>query len=64
MLLRYAHDDMEDTVLQISSIKKVAWMDDRTQGTKGKVAWTNDWTLEGKVMRTKERTSERNSHNF
>jgi hypothetical protein len=36
MLLRYAQEDMEDTVLQNGSIGKVAWEDDRTQG---KVTW-------------------------
>ena len=30
MLLRYAHEDMEDTVLQNGSVGKVARMDDRT----------------------------------
>jgi hypothetical protein len=32
MLLRYAHEDMEDTVLQNGSVGKVAWADDWTQG--------------------------------
>jgi hypothetical protein len=31
MLLRYAQEDMEDTVLQNGFIRKVAWIDDRTQ---------------------------------
>jgi hypothetical protein len=50
MLLRYAHEDMEDTVLQNGSV--------------GKVAWKDDWTPEGKITRTEERTLEINSHNF
>jgi predicted HNH restriction endonuclease len=61
MFLRYAHEDMEDTVLQNGSVGKVARTDDRTQG---KVARTDDRTPEGKVTRTDNRTSERNSHNF
>jgi hypothetical protein len=32
MLLRYAHEDMEDTVLQNGSVRKVARADDWTQG--------------------------------
>ena len=39
MLLRYAHEDMEDTVLQNGSIGKVALTDDQTQG---KIARTDD----------------------
>jgi hypothetical protein len=55
MLLRYAHKDMEDTVLQNGSVGKVVRTDDRTQGkvtqaddqiSKGKVAWMDDQTLE------------------
>jgi hypothetical protein len=32
MLLRYAQEDMEDTVLENGSVRKVARVDDRTQG--------------------------------
>ena len=41
MLLRYAHEDMEDTVLQNGSVRKVARTDDQTEG---KVARTDDQT--------------------
>ena len=61
MLLRYAHEDLEDTVLQNSSVGKVARMDDRTQR---KVARTDDRTLEGKVARMDDQTLERNNHNY
>ena len=73
MLLRYAHEDMEDTMLQNGSVGKLARTEDRTQEKvtwtedrtpEGKVARTDDQTPDGKVTRTEERTSERNSHNF
>ena len=41
MLLRYAHEDMEDTVIPNGSIRKVVQTNDRTQE---KVTRTDDWT--------------------
>jgi len=61
MLLRYAYEDLEDTVLQNGSVKKVARTDDRTQR---KVARTDDRASERKVARMDDRTIERNNHNF
>jgi hypothetical protein len=61
MLLMYAHEDIEDMVLQNGSIEKVARTDDRIQE---KVTRTKDRTPKGKVARMDDRTSERNSHNF
>ena len=61
MLLRYAHEDMEDTVLQNGSVRKVARTDDQTEG---KVARTDDRTLEGKVMRTDDRASKKTTITF
>ena len=49
MLLRDAHEDMEDMVQKNGSVRKIARMDGRTQG---------------KVMQADDRTLERNSHNF
>jgi len=43
ILLKYAHEDMEDMVLQNGSVRKVAWTDDQTQE---KVARPNDRTPE------------------
>ena len=41
MLLRYAHEDIEDTVLLNRPVGKVARMNDRTQE---EVAQMDDWT--------------------
>jgi hypothetical protein len=49
MLLRNAHEGIEDMVLQIGSVGKLTHVDDRTQE---------------KVTQKDECTLERNSHNF
>jgi hypothetical protein len=61
MLLRYAHKDMEDTVLPNGSVRKVVQTHDQTQG---KLMQADDQTSKGKVAWMYDQTPERNGHTF